>query len=353
MHYFDVDTLLLELEPQEPCGPNLEYDPRFIELEQLALGKPEVQYGENITAAVPPEWKTIRTLALDLLQSSRDLRVAVPFLRANLALQGMSGLADSLNLIQRLLEEHWDNVHPQLDPDDDMDPTLRINSLAGLADGMTVIKALKDATIVALPVLGPLSLRVLEIASGETAPAQGQEKVSIASLEAALRDVDDDILGDAVDAISRSYDCTRTIEAILVRQVGSAQALNLDGLTRGLKRGRDFLLPHFSSRNPAVTDRDESPDDVPGDDTPLSAAAVAKAPAPSGEINNREDVMRALEKLLQYYHHHEPSSPVPLLLSRAKWLVPKSFMEIMEDLAPESVAQLMAIRGNQVDLQNN
>jgi type VI secretion system protein ImpA len=351
MSILDVDALLLELDPESPCGPNLEYDPRFVEMEQAAEGKPEVQYGDTITAAVPPEWKVLKNLSLELLQTSRDLRIAVPLLRANMAMHGIAGLADSLSLIERLLEERWDSVHPQLDPDDDMDPTLRINSLAMLAEGTTVIRALKDTSIIVLPVLGPLTVRVIEIANGEQSPPEGQEKISIASLEAALRDVDNVSLDAAVDAISRSYDSARTIEAILVRKVGSSQALNLDGLTRSLKRGRDFLLPLFTSRNPAEAEAEELPDDA-GDAPEASGTAVAavKAPAPSGEINNREDVMRALEKLLKYYHVHEPSSPVPLLLSRAKWLVPKSFMEIMEDLAPESVAQLTAIRGNQADM---
>jgi type VI secretion system protein ImpA len=351
MSILDVDALLLELDPQSPCGPNLEYDPRFVELEQAAEGKPEVQYGGTITAAVPPEWKLIKNQALELLQSSRDLRLAVPLLRANLALHGMAGLADSLLLIERLLEERWDFVHPQLDPADDMDPTLRINSLAILAEGTTVVRSLKETSFIALPVLGPLSLRVIEIANGEHAPSEGQDKVSIASLEAALRDVDNASLDAAVSAISRSYDSARSIEAILVRQVGSSQALNLDGLIRGLKRGRDFLLPLFTSRNPPEADTEQMSDET-SDAPAVSGTPVvaAKVPASSGEINNREDVMRALEKLLKYYHVHEPSSPVPLLLSRAKWLVPKSFMEIMEDLAPESVAQLTAIRGNQADI---
>ncbi|HEX8593013.1 MAG TPA: type VI secretion system protein TssA [Pseudomonas sp.] len=351
MGTFDVDALLLELDPLLPCGLNLEYDPRFVELERAALGKPEVQYGDTITAAAPPEWKLVKALSLELLQSARDLRIAVPLLRANLALQGMPGLADSLGLIERLLEERWDHVHPQLDPDDDMDPTLRINSLAALAEGTTVIKSLKETSIIVLPVLGPLTLRVIEIANGEHAPAPGQDKVSIASLEAALRDVDNTSLEVAVDAISRAYDSARTIEAILVRKVGSAQALNLDGLTRCLKRGRDFLMPLFTSRNPEAESQ-EPPDQTAaeGADSASTIVATARAPAPSDEINNRDDVLRLLEKLLKYYHVHEPSSPVPLLLSRAKWLVPKSFMEIMEDLAPESVAQLTTIRGNQGDI---
>src|SRR5476649_1788550 len=113
-----LDEFLLELQADTPCGSNLEYDADFVALEQDVLGKPEVQYGNTITAAAPPEWKSIKRVATQLLVRSRDLRLAVHLLRANLALQGVSGLTDGLRLIERLLEERWDSVHPQLDAED-------------------------------------------------------------------------------------------------------------------------------------------------------------------------------------------------------------------------------------------
>src|ERR1700737_661729 len=99
MNGIDVDALLREVEPRAPCGPNLEYDPAFVALEQAVQGKPEVQYGDTITAAVPPDWKAIRRIAGELIERSRDLRLAIHLLRANLALFGIAGLADGLRLV--------------------------------------------------------------------------------------------------------------------------------------------------------------------------------------------------------------------------------------------------------------
>ena len=67
--------------------------------------------------------------------------------------------------------------------------------------------------------------------------------------------------------------------------------------------------------------------------------------AQAGDIANRADVVRMLDKLIRYYRQHEPSSPLPLLLERARRLVPKNFMEIMEDLAPDGVAQINVFKG--------
>jgi type VI secretion system protein ImpA len=62
-------------------------------------------------------------------------------------------------------------------------------------------------------------------------------------------------------------------------------------------------------------------------------------------VTSRADVIRMLDKINKYYQQYEPSSPVPLLLERAKRLVPKNFFEIMEDLAPEGMAQLLVVSG--------
>ena len=346
MSTIDVSDLLQEVEPGAACGPNLEYDPVFVALELAVLGKPEVQYGETITAAVPPEWKVVRKMAAELLARSRDLRLAVYLLRAELALTGIGGMAEGLHLIERLLGERWDSVHPELDADDDNDPMLRINSLAVLTDSGTVLKDLKDATLVVLPGLGPLTLRMLEIASGELAPPKGTEKIAVESIDKALADVPDEALDGAVERLTRALDSVISIEALLVRQVGTSQALNLDGLSKPLKRGRDFLAQRATARAPAGASADADGSGEAGQPADAGAAGQGARGAPiSGAIASRGDVVRMLDKLLEYYHRHEPSSPLPLLLERAKRLVPKNFMEILEDLAPDGLSQLKVIKG--------
>ena len=47
----DLDSLLLDLSVDAPCGEDLEYDPAFGELERSAEGKPEQQFGDTIVEA--------------------------------------------------------------------------------------------------------------------------------------------------------------------------------------------------------------------------------------------------------------------------------------------------------------
>jgi type VI secretion system protein ImpA len=337
----DIDAMLLDVKQEDPCGPNLEYDPEFLELEAAILGKPEVQYGETVTPAVPPEWKVVRRLANSLLERSRDLRLAMALTRAELALGGIPGLAAGLALIERLLAERWDHVHPQLDPDDDMDPMLRINSIATLTDP-AFLAEVREVTLLVLPGLGPFSLRDLDIARGELPAPEGLAAVSVASIESALRDAAPDAVQAVTAALNGACASVVQIEVTLVRQVGSSQALNLDALTRMLRRGRDFFNEQAA---PAAT---VAATEVPAESTAGGtgpAAAAAPATAISGEIASREDVLRMLDKIAAYYRQHEPSSPVPLVLERARRLVPKDFFEILEDLAPDGMNQLLVVSG--------
>ena len=62
----NIESLLQPVSAEEPCGPDLEYDPAFLELDRISQGKPEQQMGSTIVAAQEPDWKDVgsRTLAL-------------------------------------------------------------------------------------------------------------------------------------------------------------------------------------------------------------------------------------------------------------------------------------------------
>jgi type VI secretion system protein ImpA len=46
-----------------------------------------------------------------------------------------------------------------------------------------------------------------------------------------------------------------------------------------------------------------------------------------------------------FFRNNEPSSPVPLFLDRAKRLVSKSFLEVLQDIAPDTLTEVKKISG--------
>jgi type VI secretion system protein ImpA len=62
-------------------------------------------------------------------------------------------------------------------------------------------------------------------------------------------------------------------------------------------------------------------------------------------VRSREDVLLALDKVIRYYEGNEPSSPIPLLIRRARRLVAKGFVDIVKDLMPGAVTEIETIGG--------
>jgi type VI secretion system protein ImpA len=75
------------------------------------------------------------------------------------------------------------------------------------------------------------------------------------------------------------------------------------------------------------------------------ASSSAPGPSVQGGIHSKEDVSRALDQIAEYFERHEPSSPVPLLVRRARRLVGMSFVDIIRDLSPDAISQVNVVSG--------
>ena len=65
-----------------------------------------------------------------------------------------------------------------------------------------------------------------------------------------------------------------------------------------------------------------------------------------GQIRTREDAIRSLDAVSEFFRRSEPSSPVPMFVDRAKRLIARDFLEVLADLAPDSLAEVKQSWGN-------
>jgi type VI secretion system protein ImpA len=329
-----------EISPELACGADLEYDPSFRLLEEAVDGKPEAEYGTTVVAAVPADWIAANTLCVELMSCSRDLRVVAYLSRARLAIEGVAGFADGLALANGLLERHWNHVHPQLDANDGDDPTARINALAAFVDTSGVLAELLDTPL--LPQLAsqtlPLTLREWFYANGDMPAPAARAVMSLAEIEAAIA-VSVDSAASLTAAFSAALAHAGRIETVLAERVGMTQALDLAALKAQLRRGETLIGDCLEKLGIGKT---PEPDALAT--TQVSFTTGTHAPA-TNQLTTRADVIATLDRLCDYYARHEPSSPVPLLLHRARGLVDKSFVDLLKDLAPEGLAQLTSVVG--------
>jgi type VI secretion system protein ImpA len=330
MAFLEVAKLLAPVAGDAPAGPNLEYDPAFAALERAAAGKPEQVIGGAVTPAEPPDWGAVLNGAVELLARTKDLRVAELATRALLYRSGAVAFAEGLGLLRGLIEQHWATVHPQLDPDDDNDPTMRITALAALTTPASLL-ALRNSPLVRSQALGAVSLADLLPSTGapDTARIAGVfETADVTAVET----TSNAFLAAAADL--------RAIDAAFESQTGS-RGPDFAALLDYFNKAHSFLAQRLSNLRPAAPVEDAS--------QPSAAAPIPAAPPPprglTGDILTREDVLKALDKICDYYARQEPGSPVPLLAQRCKKLVTMSFFEILAEVAPDGVKQAQLVVG--------
>lgn len=348
MSVIDTEQFLSPVSDGSPCGEDLEYDPAFVEMEKLAQGTQEQQYGGTIVPAEPPDWRGVRKKALALCERTRDMRVAVYLTRAMLNTDGLPGFADGLILVEGLIERYWEEAYPRLDPDDDNDPTMRVNTIVTLCDPNTTLRSLREAPLVSSPKVGRFNLRDVHIINGVLTVPKGKdqpEPPTQAKLDAAFQDANPEEVQATGKLLTEAVQRAKNIEAVLTDRVGVTNAADMSELAAVLKEMRQVVTDQMQRLGMGRTEEVADAETTEGDSAPGAASGGKQRLALEGEIASREDAMRLLDKVCDYFVRYEPSSPVPFLLKRARTLVTKDFMDVLLDLAPGGTDQAKLIFG--------
>lgn len=344
MSVLDVDKLTGVLAPEAPAGEDLAYDAAYLELFRKAEGTPEQQVGDTVKAAEEPPWGEVHRECLTLVNRTRDLRLLAQLAVSSLKTQGLPGFRDALGVLRRTLEQFWDTLYPRLDPEDNNDPLERVNILGALAaapetlgDPLKVIQRLREVPLTNSRAMGRFSLRSLALAAGEAQPRGDEAKPETGVIEAAFDDTSLEDLQASEAAATGSLEEVKAIDAFLEKAIGAGRGPDFAPLEKCLSEVHAALARALARRGVGTAPAGATPNGHGG--------AAGGAPAAPGEIRSHDDVLLALDRICQYYERAEPSSPVPLLLKRAKRLVSRSFVDILTDLSPDSMAQFKLIAG--------
>lgn len=328
----DMRTLAA-LEGEHPCGPDLEYDPEFLEMEALVRGKKEQQFGDTLVAAEGPAWKSLLERCESLNLRTRDLRVLVNQTRSLVALQGMPGAANGFGLLRGVVEELWDNLHPKLDADDDNDPTMRLNSFAPLTGVFDGLPELRSATWITAKGIACTVRQAL----GCLTPGESNANDTAISQSELHSMVQEAAKADALNHARAALDTISALGNALNEQVGSHRAPDFRPITSLLKPLADFFDRATAG---SVTSANDGSN--PNSDLTSSPTGVGM---PTGSIRSRNDAIDVLERVCQYLEMNEPSNPAPLLIRRAQRLLNMNFLDIVKDMAPEALANIENIAG--------
>ncbi|MPZ18962.1 MAG: type VI secretion system protein TssA [Luteitalea sp.] len=336
---WDGETLLQPVTVDQPCGEDLEDTALLASFDALRL------FGQSTSLDAPPdpserrkppEWDEIRANATEALSKSKDLRLLAYLGTALLRTDGLPAFLETLTVASRWLESYWGQVYPLLDED----AIARRNALNCFADPMAVVERLRRVPLVDNRQHGTFSLRDIEIATGQAPMGTADVKADEGQINAAFTEMPLDELEGLQQSVAGAVDALNRIDTLMLTEGGPEVVPSFDPLSAPLVRMNRLLRAQLASR-PDATHADDTTAETDGEPRPAAVAV--------GAIKSRQDAIRALDAVADYFRSNEPSSPIPLFLERAKRLVSKDFLEVLADIAPEALPVARAAGGVRQD----
>jgi type VI secretion system protein ImpA len=350
---WDPQGLLEPISAEHPCGQNLDEAPVLpgaqiailSEFDGLRLfgqsrspeAPPEAEGEEGLREAAkvrpPIEWDRIRVDAIAGLTKTKDLRLLAYLATAFLRTDGLPEFTKTLTTASKWLETFWPELHPLLDEGDAM---ARRNALNCFADPMAVVDRVWRLPIVTSRQHGRFSLRDVDLASGHAQPTANENRPDERALKEALKEIPIEELTTLQQHVTAATAALSGIDARMRAEGGPEVAPDFGPLTTQLAKLNRVYREQLALRTGAP---------VAGEAVEGGAAPVAAAGFTGGAIQSRQDAVRALDAVAEYFRRNEPSSPIPLFVERAKRLVAKDFLEVLADIAPDALVVARAAGG--------
>jgi type VI secretion system protein ImpA len=287
-------------------------------------------------AGIPEGWRNVRTLSIKILsEQAKDLEAAAWLTESLVRTEGLAGLAAGAGLINGLAERYWDNLFPM--PDEDGIET-RLSPVTGLngegADG-TLIQPLLKLKLFTGADGGPVALFQYE-QSAELSTLTDERRIE-SRLKAGV--VPFETMETAARAAAGSFPALRA-QLREAAAAWSAMGTTLDRVAgayspptarvAGIFERIESLIARYAPEgdNEAAEAVAEA---VPASGT-NDAAPAAGTPR---RLATREDALKQLSEIADFFRRTEPQSPLAYTIDdairrgRLSW--PELIAEIVRD----------------------
>lgn len=326
----DLETLLAPVSEDDPAGPDLAYDPQRHRIEQAFDTSISIDASGIVEQRGDTDWRQVMDTIATLATRTKDLWLGVYFCRA----AAESGRLDQVELgvafVAGLIDRYWEAVHPRLD---EYGVEARKSAFDALASVPAFAGPLRRIVYADHARLGRITgediARFHRGGEGEEGYGMFRAMLAEAEIRAALTE--------GAAAVDRIEATLHAIDERLMAKAGARNATDFSALYDALATQKIALRSFV----PAPLDAEI---DMLSEDAVAGAEAAQGGMQPvGGAVRNREDVARVLDLVLDYYRRHEPSSPVPMLVERARGWIGLDFMAVLEDIAPSALVDAQAI----------
>jgi type VI secretion system protein ImpA len=345
----EIEPLLVPIAADAPSGASLRYDPVFLQLRQSReeddASLPMREWERPLKKA---DWRALANQCAGLLSSrSKDLQLAAWLCEAWTRQHRMDGFMAGVKVLNGLVDQYWDSVHPQIE---DGDVDARVASFVWMNENLSLLLRL-HVPVATLADRRPSWINLAQweqLAAGVVPEQQGQGDDPPLDREQLIAAIDtrgllwlDDLsrcVQEALqdwDALSRKLDDKLALEAPSLGKV-SDTLRRMQRACVSLMNGRN---PHPAAPPaPAAAVQPEDTQEQPMTDSHTMAhtpVQPAGEPLPSGPITSREDAYRLLEAAAEFLQRTEPHSPTPYLVKRAVSWGQMSLADLMQEIVRE------------------
>jgi type VI secretion system protein ImpA len=326
----DLEALLTPLPGDNPAGENQQYAGLHDEIREARRSEDDLAQGDWKRDLKAADWEQVERLATEALASkTKDLQVAAWLAEALVNLYGFVGLRDGLKLMCGMHERLWDHVYPEMD---EGDLEARANSLAWMDRQLASALKLVEITKGSGPNYSFLKYeesKKFDIPENLESLDSDQVKKLAALKEQAVQEgrVTGEDWRKAKNASRRAFyeeifiqlnecwDQFQALDRVMDEKFGR-QTPGLGELKKTLDDVRTLVEKLVKEKR--VLEPDPVAEDAANSGaTGEAQSGGAQAGGRAGPIRTRQDAIRRLSEVADFFRATEPHSPVSYLVQRA------------------------------------
>jgi type VI secretion system protein ImpA len=352
----DLEKLLAPISEEAPTGVNLRDRAGDLTFQTLEEQRTEIAPEDDPTGAGrAANWKAVVSGCEEALAAStKDLELAVRLTEGLSRTHGFEGLTTGIRLVTELTQSFWDRLHPGLEAEGEIVLPVRARPLSWLGSSKDFLRAAAGCPILSGADGRQLSWQdynnsmLVDEKRTLSDPSQYEDMLAAGYISgeewnARLAAAPPAELRQVLADVIRGQEALDELRALAEKQFGSDDAPSFMGLGEVLFDIREYLEQRVPKEEEAVG----------GEAVAGAEGAAAAAPAAqTGPIGSREDALRRLGEVADYFRRTEPHSPISYLVERAVRWGHMPLMEVLEEFVedPTALARIqhnLGIRGSE------
>ena len=336
----EIEPLLSPISSDQPCGQDLSFSNEFHTIKiAKTQDDPLLDQGDWLAEPKQADWHFVEQKSIELLTGkSKDLRLLGWLLEAWSNLYGFEGTAKALELMHRTLNEYWTQLHPEIE-EEDLDQRL------GLLQGSInhLIPLIKQVAIVNVPAFSLSDYEALLrqknhlLKQVESYTDDANSSQILEQFELSLFNTSKSFQYQNYQHFSAILAEWSILKSVLDTLMGldapsfAAIDTQLENIHTSLKKlyktdvfTQPVMATQTSESSAAATITTQALSFTQHKEQEIDMNTVHPSKGfqvqPQNHLANREQAMRVLQEISDYFQANEPHSPVSYMLQKTiKW----------------------------------